>query len=297
MKTVKILVGSMMVAGLLFNTSCKKDEPQTTLSEQIAEEDAAMDDQINTIDEQVDFISSSYDGVIASTTTLKSATTDDVVVYPTYTVTFPEGGRWPVVVTVDYGTSNIDVVIQSGGKPVTVAMRGKIIIEKTGSHFNPESVRTVTFDGFFVNENAIEGSQTYTNLGYNSKQNLEFSWVVDLTLTTPDAFWAKRMVNKVREMTKGIDTKSIWDDEFSVTGTVTGSNSKGWAYSHTIQSENPIIRKRVCRFPVYGKIDVVNPLTTFTLDYGTGECDAYATVTDKDGVITEIILGRRWQKR
>ncbi len=297
MKTVKILVGSMMVAGLLFNTSCKKDEPQTTLSEQIAEEDAAMDDQINTIDEQVDFISSSYDGVIASTTTLKSATTDDVVVYPTYTVTFPEGNRWPVVVTVDYGTSNIDVVIQSGGKPVTVAMRGKIIIEKTAPHFNPESVRTVMFDGFFVNDNAIEGTQAYTNLGYNSKQNLEFSWVGDIKLTTPDGFWVNRIVNKVREMSKGIDTKSIWDDEFSVTGSVTGSNSKGWAYSHTIQSENPLIRKRVCRFPVSGKIDVVNPLISFTLDYGTGECDAFATVTDKDGVITEIILGRRWQKK
>ncbi len=59
------------------------------------------------------------------------------------------------------------------------------------------------------------------------------------------------------------------------------------------KAEKPLWTKRVCRFPVKGTVSIVNTNRSFTLDYGDGECNAIATVTDSDGNTKEITLGKR----
>jgi hypothetical protein len=93
-------------------------------------------------------------------------------------------------------------------------------------------------------------------------------------------------------MVKGSSTpRYIWDDEIEVTGWATGSSSKGWVYTHTITK--PVVLARICRFPLSGTIYVENMNSEFTLDYGTGECDNIATITDAEGNVKQIVLGRK----
>jgi hypothetical protein len=292
MKTKNFLFGALVVTGLLVMNSCQKDKETQTLSEQVAEEDAGVEEIANVFDEQIDlYASSDIDDNYFGSTVLKSTSTE--ITYPVITVVFPEQTRWPVEITIDYGPENINVGSGKGPRDtVVVKMRGKIVIEKTGPHFAAGAQTTVTFDGYYINDIRIEGTQEYLNSGLNEVQNPVFTWTEDLTFTTVDGFEVTRTVSKTREMIAGDDTKkNIWDDEFMVNGTVTGGNSNGWSYEHIITD---LHRKRVCRFPVSGTIAVTNTKTTFVLNYGTGECDALATVTDAQGNIYTIVLGRKW---
>ena len=298
MKTRSLILGAMLITGLFMFNACQKDDNETsqTVSEQIAEEDDGVDEVLNVVDVQVDAISSlDAEESFPQATSLKSASEE--VTYPIITAEFPvQGERWPVIITIDYGTENHLIYYRVGPRDsMSISMRGKIIIEKTGPHFATGASKTINFDEYYINDNHIEGNLAYLNGGMSIDNNPLFSWTVDLTLTTPDDFWIKRSVNKTREMVEGYDTPLyIWDDAFLVNGNASGENSKGWSYVHSI---NNLLRKRACRFPVSGTIDVVNTQATFTLDYGNGSCDAKATITDSEGNIYEIDLGRKWIRR
>jgi hypothetical protein len=79
----------------------------------------------------------------------------------------------------------------------------------------------------------------------------------------------------------GLNTINIWDDECLVTGTAEGVNINGISYTRTITTA--LHWKRVCRFLVSGIVKIERTgMEPFELDFGTGECDAVATVTMGD---------------
>ncbi len=286
-----------MVSVLMVMNSCEKKEEGAKVSEQIAEEDAALEDLLTVVEEQVDaYTYVDYDGNAKSSELKASSNT---VTYPLVTISSPNPQSfWPKVMTIDYGPENIEVVIQPGIVPVKVLMKGKVIFTQTGLLFESHSTRNVAFNGYHINNNKIEGSKIFTNMGYSNAENPLFGWVVNIKLTTPDGFWVTREAEKLSEMTAGSTTlRNIWDDEFKISGSVNGENSKGWEYSHTVVENKPIYRKRVCRFPVAGAIEIDNSLKKFTLDYGNGECDNLATLTDQEGKVVNIFLGRKWQAK
>ncbi|NPA37824.1 MAG: hypothetical protein GXO47_13355 [Chlorobi bacterium] len=294
MKARSLFVTALIATGLVF-TSCEKNDEavveQPLDEEAIVQEDTEMDEILDGVAEQVDvYTALDIEGSYAEESTLKSSMED--VEYPIVTREhLVEGQFYPVRITVDYGPENHKILVH---RTKEAWVRGKIIIEKTGPHYVPNTERTVTFDEFYFNDNNIEGDKVYENLGRNDDGNFVFAWSVDVKITTPEGKWRTRIENKQREKIAGTDTpRNIWDDEFLITGSTSGSDSEGFSYNRTIVEDNPLWRKRVCRFPVKGTISIVNTNRSFTLDYGDGECDALATITDSEGNTKEIVLGRR----
>jgi hypothetical protein len=250
---------------------------QTSLN--LADDDAVTDvvfaDVFNTADNATIILDQMGKSIDAKSLTVM---TDSC---PTITITRPTAALWPKIFTVDYGTSctGINDNVRSG----------KIVIEVTGPRLQSGSKRTVTFVNYFFNGIKVEGTKVLENMGYNSNQNLVIS--VKLTggiLTLPDGKTIERTTDHQREWIAGLLTKSIWDDEWLITGTSTGKNIDGVAYTNTIMTA--LHSTRACRFIVSGVVKIERTgKTPVVLDYGTGECDAKAVVTS-GGVSKEILL-------
>ncbi|MCX6332744.1 MAG: hypothetical protein NT092_00385, partial [Bacteroidia bacterium] len=140
-----------------------------------------------------------------------------------------------------------------------------------------------------VNGIKVEGTKVIENIGYNNNQNMVFS--VTLTngkLTMTDGRIIKRSFSHEREWIAGLLTRNIWDDECFITGTASGVTIKRVNFSNTITSA--LYWKRACRFIVSGVVKIEREGSEpVTLNYGEGECDAYATLTMGDKS-KEIIL-------
>lgn len=280
MKT-KVLMMITALAVLSFS-SCKKDSSSAVIDQtslNLADDDAVTDvvfaDVFNTADNATIILDQMGKSIDAKSLTVM---TDSC---PTITITRPTAALWPKIVTVDYGTSctGINDNVRSG----------KIVIEVTGPRLQSGSKRTVTFVNYFFNGIKVEGTKVLENMGYNSNQNLVIS--VKLTggiLTLPDGKTIERTTDHQREWIAGLLTKSIWDDEWLITGTSTGKNIDGVAYTNTIMTA--LHSTRACRFIVSGVVKIERTgKTPVVLDYGTGDCDAKAVVTS-GGVSKEILL-------
>lgn len=280
MKT-KVLMMITALAVLSFS-SCKKDSSSAVMDQtslNLADDDAVTDvvfaDVFNTADNATIILDQMGKSIDAKSLTVM---TDSC---PTITITRPTAALWPKIVTVDYGTSctGINDNVRSG----------KIVIEVTGPRLQSGSKRTVTFVNYFFNGIKVEGTKVLENMGYNSNQNLVIS--VKLTggiLTLPDGKTIERTTDHQREWIAGLLTKSIWDDEWLITGTSTGKNIDGVAYTNTIMTA--LHSTRACRFIVSGVVKIERTgKTPVVLDYGTGDCDAKAVVTS-GGVSKEILL-------
>ena len=280
MKT-KVLMMITALAVLSFS-SCKKDSSSAVIDQtslNLADDDAVtyvvFADVFNTADNATIILDQMGKSIDAKSLTVM---TDSC---PTITITRPTAALWPKIVTVDYGTSctGINDNVRSG----------KIVIEVTGPRLQSGSKRTVTFVNYFFNGIKVEGTKVLENMGYNSNQNLVIS--VKLTggiLTLPDGKTIERTTDHQREWIAGLLTKSIWDDEWLITGTSTGKNIDGVAYTNTIMTA--LHSTRACRFIVSGVVKIERTgKTPVVLDYGTGDCDAKAVVTS-GGVSKEILL-------
>ncbi|MDB4334853.1 hypothetical protein OAA06_00690 [bacterium] len=293
MKKIEIIIA---VFAVLFSStfiSCDKEETPAALeeivvedAEAIAQEDAEMESMMDVISGQIEnYTAADIEATFPLTSSLKSSTKE--VTYPQKSVEYPNSpAKWPRIITVDYGPEDIIISIKRFEE---VAVRGKITINKTAAYLTIGSLRTVSFDEFYFNDNHIGGEKLYTNKGLNENGNLVFEWVIDIKATTPDHFWRKRKVRKERELIAGADTKVWSDNEFHITGLVTGSNSNKWKYTRTIIE--PLHRLNWHKYPVSGTIEVVNSNRTFSIDYGNGEEDDLATITKSDGEVKEITLG------
>ncbi len=200
---------------------------------------------------------------------------------PTITITHPEAGIWPKIVTVDFGAGC------SGFYDNTRS--GRIIIEITGPRLEAGTKRTITFEDYYFNGIRVEGTKVIENTGYNENENLVCS--VTLTggkLTLPDGKTIERSFEHQREWIAGILTPNIWDDECLITGIAHGTTLEGVGYTNTITTA--LAWKRACFFIVSGVVKIEREgKPEVEINYGTGDCDAKAVVT-REGESKEIIL-------
>jgi len=274
----------MMIAAivLLSFSSCQKD---STLNDQVsvdlADDDAVAEAVFEDVFNTADNASIILDNLSKSGDSKSAIVTDSC---PTITVTHPSTGIWPKIVKVDYGTG-------CAGLNDNIR-KGQIMIEVTGPRLTVGSKRTVTFVNYFFNDIKVEGTKVLENKGYNNSQNLLVS--VKLTggkMTLPDGKTIERAFDHQREWTAGLLTRNIWDDECLITGTATGKNINGVAYTNTIMSA--LHWKRACRFIVAGIVKMERTgKEPVELNYGTGECDAKAVVS-RGGESKEILLKNR----
>jgi hypothetical protein len=278
---MKTKIFLMMAAMIIVSfSSCKKDSDnidQTSidLADDDAVSDAVFEDVFNTTDNATIILDQMGKSIDAKSET---GVTDSC---PSITITHPTDANWPKIVIVDYGTGC------TGFNDNTRS--GKIVIEVTGPRLQVGSKRTVTFVNYYFNDIKVEGTKVLENMGYNSNQNLVISVkLTDGKLTLPDGKVIERSVDHQREWTAGLLTRNIWDDECLITGTATGININGVAYTNNIMTA--LHWTRACRFIVSGVVKIEREgMLPVELDYGTGECDAKAVVT-KGGESKEILL-------
>jgi hypothetical protein len=271
----------LMIAAIVILSffSCKKDAGQIEQSTiDLADDDAvttvAFDDIFNTVDRatiDMENLMSARKGDLESGVVL----TDDC---PKTTVT---GAGFPKTITIDYGTGC------SGFNGSTRS--GKIIVNVTDRRNVVGATRTVTFESYYFNGIKVEGIKVLKTLPPKSNQNLLLSdKLTNGKLTMTNGKTIERAFDHQREWIAGWNTTNIWDDEWLTTGTATGKDINGIAYTNTILTA--LHWKRVCEFIVSGTIKFersgVDPVV---LDYGTGECDAKAVVT-RGGESKEILL-------
>lgn len=277
MRTKSIFIVASVI--FLMVISCTKkdemDETGVSLAEYDAVSEAVFEDIFSAID----------DAEIRLEDFLKGESkSGEVETCPAITFDRPPDSNWPKTITIDYGEECTGFYDNTRS--------GRIIITLTGPRLEEGSCRTVTFENYYMNGIRVEGTKEITNLGINNDQHMEFS--VTLTggkLTLEDGVVIERTFQRQREWIVGKETINIWDDEFLITGTTTGVNRNGTAYTNTIIT--PVHHKRACRFAVSGVIKLeIEGQDTVELDYGNGECDATAVVTI-NGKSKEITLRYR----
>jgi len=177
------------------------------------------------------------------------------------------------VITIDFGTGCTD----SRGN----VRKGIIKVEFKGRRFMPTAQIITTFVGYSINDVALEGVRTVTNLTGSLEDNPKFNVsVVGGKATWPDKTVATREMNRTREWVR---TNNPLTDEWIVTGTAAGSNRDGKTYQMEITK--PLVYKRSCAMTSNGGIAVegTKVLTVdgkvITIDYGNGTCDRLITVT------------------
>ena len=274
----KSLILILILTGFAM-TSCQKSEPLETSSLEAAD-DAALSEAL-------------FDDVFASLEIatglaergLKSGSVSDTC--PLITITSSGEDFWPRNIVIDYGTGceGFYEVVRSG----------RIIITLSAPRREVGSVRSVTFQDYYVNGAKIEGTKTVTNLGPNNNQNVVFA--VELTggkITFPDQKTITREFERQREYIEGYATWTPWDDKCLISGVASGINLDGLSYTHTII--NSLEWHAACRFIVRGTIGFeIEGIEPFELDYGAGECDATAELSRGDET-KEITLRFRHPK-
>jgi hypothetical protein len=261
-------------------TSCNRysqlDQTSIDLADDEAVTDAVFEDIFNTVD-NADIM---LDGLQKSGDNKSNMyiLTDSC---PAVTITHPSDAVWPKTITIDYGTGC------TGFNDNTRS--GKINIIVTGPRMRTGSKKSVSFDNYVINGIKVEGTKEFENMGFNNSQHLEFSIrLISGKLTLPDGKEIERAFEHKREWIAGFNTRNIWDDECLVTGTANGVTINGKSYTNTIMTA--LHWKRACRFVVSGVVKIEREgLEPVMIDYGTGECDAKATVTRGDES-KEIIL-------
>jgi hypothetical protein len=272
----------MMIASLVILSfiSCQKDtstvaQESLDIADDAAVSDAVYDDVFSTADNATIMLDQLAKGGNNKSMTALSDSC------PSVTISNPESGLWPKVVTVDFGEGCSGLYDNTRS--------GKIIIEVTGPRLEVGSKRTVSFDNYYFNGIKVEGIKVIENTGYNENQNLVFSVkLTDGKLTLPDGKFIERSTDHQREWIAGLLTRTIWDDECLVTGTASGTTIEGIAYTNTITTA--LHWKRVCFFIVSGVVKIEREgKEDAEINYGTGDCDAVALVT-RGGISKEILL-------
>ncbi len=275
---------AFLVSGVIF-TSCRKKEnvKQTMESIQAAEDNGMVESEFDNAKDAADAEAGATPGVKRTTGVRRI-----LMVLPQdsakTSVTVSDSGSYKKI-ELNYGN---DPVACNDGK-----YRKGMIIYRVDSAFykttNAKASMTLVnyFAGFDKNNlTQFTGRRELTNNGANSSGEPQFTLSVTgasaITTSGTISWTSTRMITK----TKGYTTPlNIWDDEYSVTGTASGVNRNGEAFTVNITT------------PLYKKIKLgcastfVTGIWELTMTssgkkmilnydaYGDGACDKVAKVT------------------
>ena len=178
--------------------------------------------------------------------------------------------------TLDFGTANCLC-------PDGIYRRGKIIAVFNGPRRTVGATVTVSLQEYYVNDRQHTGTKVITNLAAETGKRKYQVVVTGAGIITPDGTisWA---ANRVLERTAGAGTVQLTDDEYVITGSATGTNRKGVAFTCTITTPlKKVFRVGCLKNFVAGQVSVTNKNGgTLTLNYdpvGGEPCDKVAAIT------------------
>ncbi|TAH02880.1 MAG: hypothetical protein EAZ15_04445 [Sphingobacteriales bacterium] len=281
----KTFYHGLIMLGIITLTfgACKKDKQNTddvtdtAAVDENAQGDETFSDVFTSISSYSAINDASFSGNAKNSS--KTLSTLEVNDSPVITIVSSNGG-WPKTVTFDFGV---------GTTKNDITRKGKIIAVYTDRFKAEDATVTITFNDYYVNDTKIEGTKTITNLGKNAAGNYTFSVVVSKSKINDKRGTFTYEANRMIEWTNGEGTPlNIFDDEFSITGSSTGTNSKGITFTTNITS--PLIKKNNWPYLVAGVIEIKpGDRLLRILNYGNGDLDAKATLTI-GGITKEIWL-------
>ena len=266
----------VLLTGLIITaTSCQKNQDTPTSDTSFSSDDSfaelMYDDVSNMTDEAYDLGSED----------LKSGGKHRYYLSPCATITLDSTAD-PRKIIIDFGEQNC---LCNDGK----YRRGKILVTFTGKYKKEESVKTVWFENYFVNDNQVDGQKVSTHEGMNEDGfivfNTEVTGIIHLANDGGTLMWN---ASKTRTWIEGFKTKMVKDDIYLIDGKADGTKPAGYTWSKEIKES--LRKEMTCRWIVKGIVEI-KPLDKpiRILNYGDGDCDNEATV-EIDGVIYTIML-------
>ncbi|MFN8322095.1 MAG: hypothetical protein U0T74_05505 [Chitinophagales bacterium] len=177
-------------------------------------------------------------------------------------------------IIIDFGSGCVD---GHGG-----TRSGQIVILYNSPNFlQSGNIIKVSFNNYRQNANQLAGWAEYRNNGFNTNGNIEMKCISNIIITAGNGIVTTLNTNQTYELLAGSNTTTKEDDQFSVTGTTTGSLSNGSHLEYYILQ--PLVKNRTTgcnQFYVQGQTKTRKTgQPEKYLDYGNGTCDNLAEET------------------
>lgn len=183
---------------------------------------------------------------------------------------------------ITHDTTNKKLVIDFGAEckdDANLVRKGKIIISYTRQYWDSGSIRTITYDDYYYNNNRVVGYKVIENRGHNSSGYIYFSIIMADTLHLANAggtieWYSERQ----RIWLNGFNTATNFtDDDYHINGSGSLKRANGSYCDFNIMST--LLVSTDCRYVKEGILQII-PRDGYarTFDYGNGECDDNATI-------------------
>jgi hypothetical protein len=262
---ITALLPAIAAFALISFSSCKKDKTNETEFEttfDLASKGGIAENL--TQDAQQILNEAAVDNNIAGNGTQGSAGVDGILGCAIVTITSTNGG-FPKNIVIDFGT------VGCNGRT------GKINVTLSDSLRRSGSVATMTFTNYVVGVYKKEGNITWTNTSTATTKSWRRVCVGGkITNTTNNNFWLHEGTQDIVQ-TAGNGTPQISDDEFSISGGRTVTNSSNVTRVGTILTA--LQKKTACTNIDKGTYKIQGPNHVAIIDFGNGACDDQATIS------------------
>lgn len=183
------------------------------------------------------------------------------------------------VLTVDFGSAGCSDLQNN-------VRKGKLIFTYNGKRFMPGSTVITTTANYFINDIALEGVRTLTNLQNSTSDAPRFNVVLQNGRATfPNGLSATRESNITWQWNRAANPL---DDNLKIEDTSEASGVTRGGRTYQVDVVKPLFYKRQCGIPVSGlKTYLIDGEKQITIDYGDGTCDRAFSIT-VNGVTREI---------
>lgn len=269
MKKTFILLATICTSALLY-VSCSSDDNSenapsvdlTNLGASVAI-DATNEMDLNT-------------GLLATTGTPTGKTTETTAICAAISVTTPNGGEYPKVFLLDFGTTGCK-------DENNLTRKGKLKITLSGPVTTTGNKMTIERVDYSINNIKLEGTIEYTNTTTVPTVPQWTRKVTNGKLTDlQGAVYTNSGIYTTRQ-TAGVDTPFVLaDNVYEIpdgTHTVTGSTGK----TITLTVKETLTKKYSCLFISKGQLKIQSEILNGVIDYGNNDCDSFYTYTHQDG--------------
>ena len=254
---------------LLSFSSCKNDENVTASAASLTAT-AGDEAQASTINDQI--LSEVNTHIGANAQLVKPVFAKAGIIIPQVTVENTGTTATSVLkkITIDFGTSGF-----TGRHGNT--LKGKIIVDLDLRTLVLGSSRTITYENFTINGISVTGSNKITFGGPTTDKHLFWIITGENVITLADGKTITWKAERRLEFTSGLTT--LWGEGYILTGSASGINAEGKAYTMTIDTNNPLIGSTLYPYITKGSVSVTIGQSTGVIDYGDGTQDNKATLT------------------
>jgi hypothetical protein len=265
----RTIVYAALASGLLLTASCKRAD--ITSDDVTSAEDQGQGDEENAATADLVEAAAPQDATLSASPSVADATELRSLTAACFTRTYDAATR---TLTLDFGPTNC---LCADGR----YRRGQLTAVFSGPYRQAGAVVTINRTNYFVNDNQHLGTRVITNLGDGSFDlSVQNASIIFANNGGTTAWSSQRRYTR----TAGFGTRTLLDDAYSITGSLTGTNRRNVTYTATIKT--PLIKKFAAgcaRHFVAGTIELANASSqSMLINYdpsGTAACDNIATVT------------------